>query len=189
MGIYDRDYMRRGTGRRDADAANRVQRQPDWVRLASIAVAVIAIGAALMLLARELSDKSKPVPFPQTGALHWYTVPSEPARAAFTVQAPENSRLNFVVRLDDWATRKPVVLIPIRPGETAKADVPLGRYRVTVIKGSDWRGPGKYFRSESQAQESVHPLEFFRVGNSTTGHWMRIEREGGERMEMQPAAR
>jgi hypothetical protein len=53
--------------------------------------------------------------------------------------------------------------------------MPLGLYRMTIVKGMSWQGPGKLFRFNTEAKEVVHPVDFARVGNRLMGHSIRLE--------------
>ena len=64
-------------------------------------------------------------------------------------------------------------MIPIRSGETATLQVPLGRYRITCAPNAAWQGE---FKLLSDAQEGTEPLEFYRTGNQRMGH--RIDLNG-----------
>ena len=165
--------------------------EPAWLQVAGYAGVAILVVGLLMVAAREFFGPNlrSSSPFPETGTVHWYTTPAEPARATFSVGAPAKSNLQYVVRLDDWASGKPVLLVPVRAGETARVEVPLGRYRATIIKGRNWQGPGRYFGTDSQIIETVHPVEFYRVGNTVTGFSIQLDSGPTGNLETQPARR
>lgn len=68
----------------------------------------------------------------------------------------------MVVRLDTWEGHAPIVMIPIRSGETATLQVPFGSYRITYAPNAAWQGE---FKLLGEAQEGIEPLEFYRSGN------------------------
>lgn len=184
MGIQDRDYWReRSRATPSPFAALRAtwRGTPAWV----IWIVVIFFGTIGVKFAIDL--RTNAVPFPPTGQAHWYIDhPAEPL-AALTIVAPRTPSSQFVVRLDHWESRQPIVLIPVRGNETAKVSVPLGLYRVTIVKGSLWRGPAKLFGSlDSEAKEAVQPLSFHKIGNTITGHVIKLETLTGN-METKPS--
>jgi hypothetical protein len=173
MGVYERDWMRRGpTASVRSFPTRRRWSLPAWAIWLVIALVVFA-------LARWLVEVRRSVPFPSTGAVQWYVDTTNRPTARLTVQTPPSSPLNFVVRLDQWEGSAPVAMIPVRGGESASVAVPLGRYRVTVIKGKGWQGPERLFGMLTNAQEGVHPLEFYRTGNTVMGHTLHVERLNG----------
>jgi hypothetical protein len=178
MGIYDRDWYRE---RVDRIERRRSARWSPWF-----------VGAVVGLLVfvglRGLMDVRRDPPFPPTGQTHWFTDPGAQTMAPLTIVAPADSSTRYVVHLDDWATQRPVVMIPVRGSETARVAVPLGRYRVTLTKGLGWRGPGKLFRFNLSAKEAAEPLEFYTVDRRTVGHTIQLETISGN-MLTQPAQR
>ena len=189
MGVQDRDYMRRDSSpplRHRQTWHSAPADWPQWWRNAGYAAIFLIVGAWLFVLARDYIAAREAVPFPESGAVHWYAVPTDSGRAQFTVTAPAGSRFQYAVRLNDWESGKAVLLVPVRAGDTARAEVPLGRYRVTIIKGRNWRGPGRYFGTESQITETIYPMEFYRVGNSTTGHTLQLDSGPTGNLETQP---
>jgi len=67
----------------------------------------------------------------------------------------------------------PIVMIPIRSGETATLQVPLGRYRITYAPNAAWQD---VFKLLGETQEGIEPLEFYRTGNQRMG--LRIDLNG-----------
>lgn len=194
MGVQDREYMRRGpaasqTRRTAGPSEFAAPAEPAWLQVAGyVSVAVLVVGFMMLgtreFLGPRLRSSS---PFPETGAVHWYTTPAETVRAHFAVGAPAKSSLQYVVRLDDWASGRPILMVPVRAGETARVEVPLGRYRATIIKGRNWQGPGRYFATDLHSSETVHPVEFYRVGNTVTGFSMQLDSGTTGNLQTQPA--
>lgn len=173
MGIYERDYMR---PRQQPRASRR--RTPGAGGAGSLAtpIAIVAVVVvALFAVSRQLIDRRHAQPFPPTGEAQWYAPPSASPTAPLTVSAPAHARLNYIVRLDDWQTRAPLVLIPVRAGETAETPIPLGRYRMTIAKGQRWLGSAQLFGAGGDVREAEHPLEFYRTGRQTMGHRIRLD--------------
>ncbi len=174
MGIYDRDYMQerwRESPKRNLRRA-RNPRRPTVFKFIWFATAVVA----LYFVAKYALDFRDRLPFPATGSALWYSQPaSQQVTGNLTITAPGNKGINYVVLLDDWATGKPVTLIPVRDGEAATTQIPLGRYRVTIAKGNRWLGPSKLFGIGGDVQEAVDPLEFYRSGQQTVGHRINLD--------------
>jgi hypothetical protein len=191
MGIYDRDWYR-DHQRKTAGRANRssptsfvpTAKGSGWFTwLAWIALLVcVVFGLKLFIEAK------RDIPFPLTGQIHWYVEPTFETLAPFTIIAPLDEQVQYVVHLDDWETKAPVAMIPVRGRETARVQIPLGRYRVTMTKGVGWRGAGKLFRMSTVSKESTTPLEFYKVDRRIVGHTIRLETESGN-METRPARR
>ena len=184
MGLMDRDYMHRERPR----SGHRLSPNPSngspwkgtlwqiagWGVLICIVFAVIKAlpfgrfgnGAGMtsgLLASRQV------MPFPASGDAIWYVAQTQPAVAPLTLAAPMGTDRNFVVRLDDWETRAPQVLIPIRAGETSVTLLPLGRYRLKIASGTNWQGTDRLFGPQSQVKEAVYPVDFTRQGNQTMG--------------------
>ena len=144
-----------------------------WKRFFLILL-VLAVGAVLLKRAPEISayfqSRQAKAPFPVTGAVRWF-IPA-PANgvndtAQLTITGFAEAGRHAVVRLDTWEAHAPVVMIPIRSGETATLQVPLGRYRITYAPNAAWQGELKLL---GEAQEGIEPLEFYRTGNQRMGH-------------------
>lgn len=86
---------------------------------------------------------------------------------------PVGRNLVIVIKEEMLKSHAPVVMIPIRSGETATLQVPLGRYRITYAPNAAWQGD---FKLLGEAQEGIEPLEFYRTGNQRMGHAYRPER-------------
>jgi len=115
-------------------------------------------------------------PFPTTGDVHWYVSDAQPRVAKLTLRARNSSSSRyFAVWLDDWASGAPVAMIPVRAGETSVTLMPLGRYRMTIAKGSTWLGPERRFGMTGDSKVAVHPMEFYRRGNQVFGHAIDLE--------------
>lgn len=116
------------------------------------------------------------VPFPLTGDVRWFVgrpVAGTNDAAQLTVTGLTDIGRNVVVRLDTWDAHAPIAMIPIRGGETATLQVPLGRYRITYAPNATWQGE---FKLMGEAQEGIEPLDFYRSGNQVMGH--RIDLNG-----------
>jgi len=174
VGIYDRDYWKdRGETRRSATA--RKGPSTSW-RPWLLWFGILVSGA---LAARLLLDVQRAPPFPLTGQVHWYVAEPDAPTAPLTLLAPPNSRTNFVVRFDRWEDGRPVAIVPIRAGEEASVQMPLGRYRMTILKGYLWQGSAGLFRFTTDARQVLEPVDFYRVGNQINGRRIQLETFGG----------
>lgn len=138
---------------------------------------VVGIVILLVFLAvKYVLTQRASVPFPASGDVHWYVNDSQPRVANLTLRArPSSSSKYFAVRLDDWASGAPVAMIPVRQGESSVTLLPLGRYRMTIAKGSVWMGPDKQFGMTGERKVVTHPLEFYRRGSQVFGHAIDLE--------------
>ena len=179
MGLSDRDYYREHHKQRTAStscsAARSLGNARSWSGWIAWALLIVTgtIGVKWALDARHS------MPFPASGQVHWYIDHPSGPLAPLTVKAPNNTDAYFVVQLDQWDARTPVAMIPVRGGDVAQVQVPLGRYRVTIAKGSRWKGPGRLFAATEYSKEAVHPLEFFRVDNQINGQIIQLETFNG----------
>lgn len=201
MGLADRDYMKnrdrdknnwstaqRASPRRSSGTQkpNRKPKQKQKTLVTLVLwVAVLLVGTAG---AKWFLDERQSQPFPPTGEVAWYVGPTQGPTAPLTIQAPAAGNANFVVLLDQWASKAPVAMIPVRAGEVAQLRVPLGQYRMTLIKGRDWQGSGKLFRHTLSSKEVVHPMDFVMVGDRFSGHTIQLETPTGN-LETAPSRR
>jgi hypothetical protein len=144
-----------------------------WKRFFLILL-VLVMGAMLLKRVPQISayfqTRQAKAPFPVTGAVRWF-IPT-PATglndmAPLTIAGLAEAGRHVVVRLDAWEAHAPIVMIPIRSGETAALQVPLGRYRITYAPNAAWQAD---FKLLGDSQEGIEPLEFYRTGNQRMGH-------------------
>ena len=157
---------------------------PSWTVISAWVVIFLVVLAG----ARKLLDPKDDLPFPATAEVSWYVAPAQGPTAPLTLHAPKDTEAQFVVLLDDWATKQPVAMIPLRARETARLHVPFGRYRLVMIKGQGWQGSSKLFRRVISSREAVYPLDFTRVGNRSSGHIIELETVSGN-LETRPSTR
>lgn len=74
---------------------------------------------------------------------------------------------HVVVRLDKWEAYASIAMIPIRGGDAATLQVPLGRYRISYVPNASWQGE---FKWPGEGREGVASLEYYRAGNQLMGH-------------------
>jgi hypothetical protein len=148
------------------------------------------VGGLLLLVAvKYFMDRRGAVPFPATGDVHWYSQESQPRVARLTLRAPAAAAKMFAVRLSDWATGAPLAMIPVRSGETSVTLVPLGRFRMTISKGTVWLGSSRMFGVSGETREVVDPVEFYQRGNQTFGVGIDLEVPFTGNMPTQPVFR
>lgn len=195
MGIDDRDYMReRGQGKDWSMGTRRVSRASKimgnrFVKAVVgvfIASSVFAILNQLPNIKHRFQKSSTTTEFPRTGEVRWFIAPpSEPNSVApLSITGSHDAGKNVIVRLDTWDTRAPVAMIPIRGGETANLQIPLGRYRLMYSANAEWRGEVKIF---GDVQEAVNPLEFYRSENQVTGYAVDLNSRLDGNMKTKPA--
>jgi hypothetical protein len=194
MGVQDREYMRnRGASapqaggaadRRDSTHHRPYAAGPAWLKhLAFWVIAALLVFVAFKYFMEQRGN----VPFPRTGDVFWYSVETRPRIALLTLHAPADTTRNFAVRLDDWSTKAPIALIPVRAGETSKTLMPLGRYRMTISKGSGWMGSSHLFGMSGESREVLDPIEFYQRGNRTFGVQIDLEVPFQGNLETRPS--
>jgi hypothetical protein len=190
MGIMDRDYMRerhRGADRASPPRGLGRVAGDDWTGWVSRAAVFVMVGAAVYAAVSYWLDRKSAAPFPQSGDARWYVTSEAPRVAMLTLQAPMAGDRNFVVRLDDWSTGVPIVTIPVRARESAVTLLPLGRYRMTISKGTTWRGRSGRFGMDGETREVVDPIEFYAQGSRITGQRIQLEVPFGGNLETRPS--
>lgn len=186
MGLYDRDYMRerhRQTLRREYRdvPTGRGGRLP-W-RNALLTIALLALGA---LLAAWWSERKAAHPFPETGAVYWYSGTAVAPGAPLTIAAPHHERRNYAVRLGDWSTDKIIAIIPVRAGETVDLEIPFGQYSVTIASGERWHGPEKLFGWFGERRKATSAFHFYRAGSQNVGHRIDLAQRLNGNLETRP---
>jgi hypothetical protein len=172
MGLADRDYMRE-RHRRQQTATGTIQLPGSnslWDILKKSLV-IVGAAAALWWLALHYKEARHAEAFPPTGAVMWFVETPEPgASAALTIAAPADRNVNFAVKLSDWGSGRAVAVIPVRAGETAAVQVPLGEYRITMASGINWQGADAMFGRTGETREAVDPMRFYKTDLQTMGH-------------------
>jgi len=126
------------------------------------------------------------LPFPKSGEAIWYVEPASPPVAMLRLSANNQPKKHFAVRLDEWGGGRPVVLVHVRGGESSVTLVPLGRYRVTIAKGTRWQGSTKLFGMLGEVSEATYPLDFGRQGDQISGHRVELEVPFNGNMDVRP---
>lgn len=186
MGLSERDYMRdRNKERSKAQYRASVSNN----RWGQYKTALVVIGAVALMyyLAKNFLDSKVDVPFPTTGEVLWYVPVQEKQGAPLTISAPVDGTRNFAVRLTDWANGGLVAIVPVRGGETAQLQVPLGQYQITIASGKRWQGPERMFGMTGELRKAVAPLHFYKVGNQTHGQRIDLAGRLDGNLETRPA--
>jgi hypothetical protein len=171
MGLMDRDYMRQ----RKSDSSQLGSRKasagplPDVELMWFVWVLLAGLGLALAFAGGKALVERNGIPFPTSGKAFWY-VEAHTTEARFTVTAPAKPQRLYAVRLDDATSGQPVVMVPLRSGETHEVKVPFGRFKVTMASGSTWFGPDRLFGLLGEHKKSVNDLHFYRTDDSVMGH-------------------
>ncbi|EON17350.1 hypothetical protein C265_22976 [Cupriavidus sp. GA3-3] len=139
----------------------------------------------------DLLSASKLVqPFPATGSVVAYQEIAGQKLAAFTVDATGTGVTLHAVKLEEWNTRRPVLMTFVPGGSTAKLEVPLGIYRIKIASGDTWYGMDDLFGPSTRVQTAEKPLQFYAEGNTITGHTLHLQTAaGGNRFPTAEAAR
>lgn len=113
--------------------------------------------------------------FPATGQTRWFipVVPNAIETAQLTITGLNRVQDNIVVQLEGWESHVPIAHIPVRGGETAEVQVPLGVYRISYAPNAAWNGQAKLI---GETQEAVDPLVFYRSQNAAMGHRIDLNR-------------
>lgn len=151
--------------RRDKAFQDAIQ-PPPVARLSTasrIGIGVVVV-AGVFAFTQYFLEQRDALPFPPTGAIHWYVQPAQPPSARVRITAPASLGLHHVVRLDDWESTAPLALIPVRSGATASVAMPPGRYRITSVRGKVWLGPERLFGIAGEARKNTDPLEISDAG-------------------------
>jgi len=121
--------------------------------------------------------------FPATGAVRW-SIPTAPIGSVAPLVITGSIGRNIVVKLDTWDTHIPIVMIPIRSGESVTLQVPLGRYLVTYAQNAIWQGE---FKLTGEKKEVVAPLIFYQNGNQFVGNNIDLNERVNGNLEIRDA--
>jgi hypothetical protein len=190
MGLADRDYMHERHREREKIRINIYNpkafrggraapsrwdgwgdggiRQPD-VKLPKTAIVqfiafwliiIAAIYGAYNFFQRE---PSPPLPLPENGSVTIYSmVPDHVPTGPFQIEvSPGQSEKHYFITASDWHTSVPVRGVFVRSGHTAKIQLPLGAYRISIAEGKEWYGPQRLFGRKTVIKEGVHPISLY----------------------------
>jgi hypothetical protein len=187
MGVDDRDWMIKRTKERFTKQTNDGKELPlngktiKNKKLIKIYVAIFLFSVLYSLLGNHGVSKvnfdslriSK-APFPVTDDVRWFTTHSykdDKQTGRLEITGLNDPSKNSVVRLDDWETHQPVVLIPIRGNEVAVLNIPFGRYRVIYTEDAVWRSD---FSLADNSREIIDPMDFYLEDNRIVGHTLNL---------------
>jgi hypothetical protein len=103
---------------------------------------------------------------PSSGEVRSYTTQSGVA----PLQIRSSSGSNYLVKLDDATTGKPVLSVFVRGGQTEEIDVPLGTYVVKYASGDRWYGYTHLFGPDTQYSKADRNFTFSFDGSQYSGY-------------------
>lgn len=84
--------------------------------------------------------------------------------------------LDYVVKLKDTYTKKPIMTIFIRGGGNIETKVPLGTYEITYASGSKWYGYDYLFGPETGYSKADEVFSFKNTGYQINGYTITLQR-------------
>jgi hypothetical protein len=84
--------------------------------------------------------------------------------------------LNYVVKLKDAYTKKPIMTIFVRGGVDIETKVPLGTYEITYASGSKWYGYDYLFGPETGYSKADEVFSFRNTGYQINGYTITLQR-------------
>ena len=116
---------------------------------------------------RPTPQFTKPVlPTPPSGEVRRYS--TQPALAPLQIRSSSGD--DYLVKLDDVSTGKPVLSIFVRGGQTEDVDVPLGTYVLKYASGDKWYGYTYLFGPDTQYSKADRDFTFSFDGQQYTGY-------------------
>jgi DnaJ domain len=112
----------------------------------------------------------KSIPLPANGFITRY-VKADPV-APFKIIT--QSGAHYLIRLENWNTGTKIIEVFVRDGEQVNIKIPLGRYRMKYVSGSEWYGSKLLFGSQTQYFEASQQLHFQQKGNALMGHTVEL---------------
>jgi hypothetical protein len=107
--------------------------------------------------------------------------------APFDVIAPSDG-INHCVRAYDAQSRKLLLELFVRSGETASLDVPIGRYELHVASGRTWYGEDSLFGPQTAVSKG-EDLVFSIEGRKELGHTIELRTQVGGNYKTTPIDR
>lgn len=116
-------------------------------------------------------------PLPESGTTYKYFTGEGIAPLGVKTQSGD---LNYFVKVADWDTKKTVLTMFIRSGESASVKLPLGNYEFKYATGKTWYGPDYLFGPDTSCYVVETKMDFYRSGNTYNGHTVELmPRVGG----------
>jgi hypothetical protein len=130
----------------------------------------IAAAAAAVVFLYESPGEQQGLPENGTLTLERPLGTGERTAPFSVISSPDESEASHFVKLSDWDTEAPVASVFVRGGQTAKAELPFGNYRVTIAQGKTWYGPSHLFGNRTAITEGLFTSKLYQSGpNQTTG--------------------
>lgn len=159
------------------------------VKMAAGFAAIVAIGWIIVVVVDKPTSKNPAgqpsslpssvpvftepvVPLPYSGTIRRRT--SAEALAPFEIKTSPGS--NYLVKLEDAKTRRYVMDIFVRGGETIEVAVPLGSYIVKYAAGTTWYGYEYYFGPNTGYNKADTVFHFRQHGNQISGYTITLYR-------------
>lgn len=84
---------------------------------------------------------------------------------------------NYYIKLVDWSSHEPVMLLFIRSGEVLSGKVPLGAYEIHYAAGNAWYGEEYVFGPETSYTKADTQLVFEREGDKLAGYTIQLRKQ------------
>ena len=113
-------------------------------------------------------------PLPEQGAMSFgadYFLDSSDTKAPFKITTPSDG--NYVMKIEDWNTKKLVATYFIRRSSTLAIELPLGSYKLKFAQGEKWYGDKYLFGPRTTYSYVPDRMNFYIDGDYVRGH--RIE--------------
>lgn len=98
---------------------------------------------------------------------------SSEAIAPFEIRTRYGSG-NYYVKMVDYYTKKTVLTIFVRDGQSVNIDVPLGTYELKYAVGKNWYGNEHLFGPDTACSKAKDRFEFERHGDEITGYTVEL---------------
>jgi len=126
--------------------------------------------------AGPLTGEAGPRPPPLNGHLTRYHDARE-AIAPFEIKLRDTEKDLFLT-MEDWDSRRPVLTVFMRRGQTVKLTVPLGSFRLRYAAGRTWYGEARLFGPEGVYGGSDEKMDFSLKDDQVTGRKLEIALKG-----------
>jgi hypothetical protein len=111
-------------------------------------------------------------PLPGSGIVQRFTESELIAR--FKINGEKSS--HYLIKLVDYYTKYPVLMIFVRMGDTVSVKVPFGTYEARFASGNNWYGFKYLFGPKTIYQKSYSEFEFEINGDLISGYEMTLNK-------------
>ncbi len=116
-------------------------------------------------------------PTPVNGHLTRYHAAGE-AIAPMEIKVRDAGR-NLYFILEEWESRRTVLTVFVRGGQTVRFNVPLGSYRMKYAAGEKWYGESHLFGAGTVYGASRDRMDFTLEGDKVTSRKVEISMKAG----------